>query len=890
MLNKKKLLEAQIREYEIIEKIFGTNKNGEILYDEYKDQLLALQNVEHQQEYVGFNNFLVWIDGKTKNELKDELETFKYIDETEIEQKKEKEKMIAPSDEQKAIINCVSEGKFVMVDAVAGSGKTTTVMFIAKHNPKKKILQITYNKQLKIEVRRKVEAANIQNIDIHTFHSLAVRFYDRECYTDDKIIKVLSQNIQPKTEKKYDIIIIDEVQDMTPNYFSLVCKFINDMKISNSNILVLGDRYQGIYDFKNADTRFLIHSDKIWDNDSKFIKLPMQESYRVTKQIAWFVNSAMLGHDRIISNKVSKNKVLYYRKNKFQIHAIFAAKISQLLKEGYSPSDVFVLAPSLKSSSAKNPLKMLENKLVGMKIPVYFSRNDEEGLDEDIIKGKVAFSTYHQSKGLERRVCIVFGFDNSYFKYYNKNKDSNLCPSELYVAITRASELLILFESDDEAQLDFLKLNHENLANSGMVDFIGNYPKKLKEKVALVDDIHKTSVTELTAYVSEENNEKLIELLENVFEIKKEPMDKNTTEIPSSIKTQNGKTEDVSDINGLVIPAMFEFKQTGICTLRTIINDMYKLSKGDTKELIKKVLSTKVSKDAIEQFLCMGNLYIALTEKIHSKLSQIDKYLWLTQGMIDICHKNLKKNIGKNPKFEVKLGDVENDNSNLCYRYNTNLYGCVELTARVDCVDDATLWEFKCVGSFQNEHLLQLIVYAWIWEKCMKDTIDGSTTNKPIKKFKILNIRTGEVRQLHYKSYYIEEIMSILFSNKYYVKPKDEDEVFIERCNKIRKKITSSNAKPIEKSLFEFGFGKDKNVTNKSASMIIDDFDEFDKENNSSDNFSFNDVFGGFGGFSGSNSDAIFENKKSKKTKIIVEIINNSDDEKPKKIQKPKKK
>ena len=873
-IKEKQLLLEKIKQYEKIEKLFGTNKNGELLYDEYKDQELALENLEKKQEYVGFNNFLVWVDGKTKRELIDELEKIKYEVDSESDSVNANvnangEIIINPSDEQKAIINCVSEGKFVMVDAVAGSGKTTTVMFIAKHNPKKKILQITYNKQLKIEVRNKVEKAKINNIDIHTFHSLAVRYYDRECYTDDKIIKVLSQNIEPKTMKQYDIIIVDEVQDMTPNYFSLVCKFINDMKLSKSNILVLGDRHQGIYDFKNADTRFLLHSDKIWGNDDKFIKLPMQESYRVTKQIAWFVNKAMLGQDRIISHKNGKNKVLYYKKNRFQIHSIFAMKISQLINQGYNPSDIFILAPSLKSSSSRNPLKMLENKLVGMKIPVYFSRNDEEGLDEDIIKGKVAFTTFHQSKGLERKICVCFGFDSSYFKYYNKDKNPNECPSELYVAITRASEILILFEAENETQLDFLQMDHKELACSGMVDFIGNYPKKMKEVVQINDDIHKTSVSELTSYVSEENNEKLINLLDKIFEIKKIPLDKNTTEIPVSIRTQNGKTEDVSDINGLVLPAMFEFKKTGICTLKNIITNMYAISKGDTKQLINNVLNTKVSKNSVEQFLCMGNLYIALTEKIHSKLSQIDKYLWLTQDMIDVCHKNLEKNIHDDPIFELALGDTEREDKSVCYVYNTNLYGTVELTARTDCIDKKTLWEFKCVASLQNEHLLQLVVYAWIWEKCMKEKYGE-------KKYKILNIKTGEVRQLQYLAYYIEEIMSILFTNKYYKKPKDNDAIFINKCNEIRKKIANSNAKPIEKSLFEFSF--DKNKKNNKKNVCLENSDSPNDTNIDSDfdNISFSNMFG-----------------KSNKKQIIVEIIKDptdATDEKPKKIKLNKKK
>jgi len=94
----------------------------------------------------------------------------------------------------------------------------------------------------------------------------------------------------------------------------------------------------------------------------------------------------------------------------------------------------------------------------------------------------------------------------------------------------------------------------------------------------------------------------------------------------------------------------------------------------------------------------------------------------------------------------------------------------------------------------QNEHLLQLLVYAWIWE---------NTTDTP-KEFKIINIRTGEVRKLIYKAYYVEEAMSILFSNKYSKRPKDEDEVFINKCNNIREKIGKNENKPLARSMFEF--------------------------------------------------------------------------------------
>lgn len=880
----KELLEKKINEYNKLEKYFGTDKSGAIIYNERLDQELALNNLEKNYPYSGFYDFLNWIDGKTKSELMTDLMNF-----NEKNDEEKHKKIIYPSGEQKAIINCITENKNCVVDAVAGSGKTTTVMFIAQENSKKKILQVTYNKELKLEVREKVESAKITNLDIHTYHSLAVRFYDKNCYTDDKIIKVLSNNSTPKVIIKYDIIIVDEVQDMTPNYYSLICKFINDMKMDNSTMLILGDRYQGVYDFKNADTRFLTFSDKIMSKNNNFVKLPMQESYRVTKQIAWFVNKVMLGQDRIVSNKDSKHRVYYYRKNRFAVFSIFAQKILQLIKEGYKPSDFFILAPSLKSVSPNNPIKKLENKLVDMKIPVYFSRNDEEGLNRDIIKGKVVFTTFHQSKGRERKICIVFGFDSSYFMYYNKNKNPTECPSELYVAITRASEILMIFEGDDEKPLEFLKLDHAQMRNSGIVDFQGNYPKEKKERVKPNDDIHKTTVSELTSYVSEENNEKLMNILNIIFKTESDPISKYTIDMPSSIKTDSGKTEDVSDINGLAIPAMFEHKKTGVSKLQIMIKEMYDESSKPIQKLINEVLNNKIEKgNSIGKFLCMGNLYIALSENIHSKLSQIDKYKWLTEDMVKICSKNLKNNVGKDPEFEMSLGNNIRDNNIRFFKYVTNAYGELEINCRVDCVDSKTLWEFKCVSEISNEHLLQLVVYAWIWEKSMKEQFGK-------KKFKLLNIRTGEIQVLKYDNFHAEEIISILLSNKYYVKPKDNDKDFIERCNKIRDKIKKSVNKPIEKNLFDFGTFSDLK-SNNSNNSENSKFDNSEEDNNVDFRSFFDDVKPNTKKItktvkqtlSDSENEKIDKPKKSSKkiTKVIKQNSSDSENEKPKKSTK----
>ena len=53
--------------------------------------------------------------------------------------------MIQLSEEQQCILDTVKEGHNVMVDAVAGTGKTTLILSIAREMPDTKILQLTYN-------------------------------------------------------------------------------------------------------------------------------------------------------------------------------------------------------------------------------------------------------------------------------------------------------------------------------------------------------------------------------------------------------------------------------------------------------------------------------------------------------------------------------------------------------------------------------------------------------------------------------------------------------------------------------------------------------------------------------------------------------------------------
>ena len=100
------------------------------------------------------------------------------------------------SDEQYNVIKNL-ENNNTVVNSVAGSGKTTCNLHIAKYFNHKNILLLTYNAKLKIETRDKVKKLGLTNIIVQNYHSFCVKYYDNKCFTDSKIIALLKNNKKP---------------------------------------------------------------------------------------------------------------------------------------------------------------------------------------------------------------------------------------------------------------------------------------------------------------------------------------------------------------------------------------------------------------------------------------------------------------------------------------------------------------------------------------------------------------------------------------------------------------------------------------------------------------------------------------------------------------------
>ncbi len=73
--------------------------------------------------------------------------------------------------EQERIVN--SSLKSFKINAVAGSGKTTTLLLYAQKNPHLKILYLAYNKSLQVTILDKLKIFKLSNLHTSTIHSLA---------------------------------------------------------------------------------------------------------------------------------------------------------------------------------------------------------------------------------------------------------------------------------------------------------------------------------------------------------------------------------------------------------------------------------------------------------------------------------------------------------------------------------------------------------------------------------------------------------------------------------------------------------------------------------------------------------------------------------------------
>ena len=697
------------------------------------------------------------------------------------------------SDEQQYVISKIINGENVVVDACAGSGKSTTILSTALRQPEKKFLLITYNKSLRKEIQEKVRELELKNITVHTYHSLAVSIYDAEAHVD-KVMRLLVQNNKPPSRLILtDVLVLDEAQDMTFLYFRLIVKYLKDLQ-SPIQLMVLGDYMQGLYEFKGADIRFLTKAQEIWSGfpllkSHIFNNCSLKTSYRITKPMADFVNHVMLDEPRLEAVKEGE-PVIYIRRRIYDLERFIVTTIRDLIQtQDAKPSDFFVLGGSVKGPNSL--IRRIENALVDANIPCHVPMMENTEIDEEVIKGKIVFSSFHTSKGRQRPFVFIIGFDHSYFKTIARTLDPLVCPNTLYVATTRASQRMFLLESDEWASdrsLKFLRMSHNDMRVQPYIDFRGVPRSKFEEEPTQVTKeiiCHKVTPTDMTKFISDSVLEEITELLDSLFvkEINGEPI-----ALPTMVKTNAGFYEDVSDLHGIAIPcmlydyisALYDIDEDS-CILYQMIRENLAQTKPNKHLYLKNQPLVKEC-ESVEDYLYMANVYEAAQEKLYFKLKQIERneYTWLSNGVLSECKKRMMDVLQKEIRREKPLMehvivtyDDEYANERLNAQLGSQMKDQFAFSGRVDLITKRTLWELKCTSEITAEHMIQTVVYAWIVR-----TLDPSSK----KMVKIFNIKTGQVLKLEASLGQLTIIVVAILKGKYEKKPPATEADFLTEC------------------------------------------------------------------------------------------------------------
>ncbi|SCO33296.1 uncharacterized protein FFMR_02940 [Fusarium fujikuroi] len=618
----------------------------------------------------------------------------------------------------------------VVVSARPGSGKTATIEAIAAAHPDKRIGSILFSKRLQSETSHRLK--KYHNSDVYTFHGMAGVLLRQVVPSDEALIKLL-ENINkcgklPRcASKPFDIIVLDEFQDCNPETFWLVECFVraNNLRKGGqpARIVVLGDERQSIYRFRGADPRYLTLAPEVLGPTSPypFAEVQLGNSFRLSSSAVQFINRVFLGGEQYISSSRRGPKPIVLRCNIWDNLAV-AGAISPLIRR-YKPENCVIIAPSIRT---KGPLQDLTNALAQVYgLPINVPTDEETPLDDIVINGKLCISTIHQFKGRERKLVILLGIDASYFQFFGRDLPDDGCPNEVFVALTRSLQQLILVHNDERKMMPCVSL--DSLYDTAKIVTLTKKRTKISHPdlpgrpLGLGLMLPKScGACEITRYVQGDALDKLIEGHLRVDRLAPPLPRHEHINIRNVVLSdpKKGLYESVSDINGLVVVGALELETAG--TLRS-------LGRPSEEEVDETLL--KMPREA-----CCLALPESLRMKDH-------KYDWIKPEDLILARRRLDSELvdsAQRLNFEVEMQQqfhIDGQETQLCGRADIVKNSTTESNGNMN---NRTVWEIKFVSSLSNEHVIQTCVYAYLL---------GSESGK-LPRIILYNVRDGDKREI----------------------------------------------------------------------------------------------------------------------------------------------
>lgn len=298
------------------------------------------------------------------------------------------------TNEQREFVEYAKAGKNIIVDACVGSGKTTAIQHLCDELPAdKNILYLTYNKLLKVDAKEKIKNRNVTVTNYHGYAWACLSHAGCQCGVSDLIQTFIK--VRPACGR-YDIVVIDEYQDIDQEISQMLT--IVKEKNPGIQIVAVGDIKQKIYDKTTLEILPFME-----EFVGPHIDLEFTRCFRLSKDIA-----AML-------SRVWGKKIVGVNDN-CKVRSMKQWDVVKYLSE-QNPADILCLGA--RTGAMSEVLNSLEDRYKDKfnKKTVFASiTNGDKSGSTQPSKDTAIFTTYDGSKGLERKICVVFDFTEDYWE------------------------------------------------------------------------------------------------------------------------------------------------------------------------------------------------------------------------------------------------------------------------------------------------------------------------------------------------------------------------------------------------------------------------------------------------------------------------------------------
>lgn len=549
------------------------------------------------------------------------------------------EKPVTLSKEQQNFIEAAKQGENILVDACIGSGKTTAIQHLCDEFPKtSRILYLTYNRLLKVDAKSKIKNKNATVTNYHGFAAMCLYRMGISAGVSD-LIQCFNRELPDVGH--YDVLIIDEYQDIEQELAEML-EYIKDEN-PGIQIIAVGDMEQKIYDKTTLDVARFIH-----EFLGTYKRMEFTYCFRLQKELA-----EQLG-------RIWQKKIIGVNDTCKVIRNMDIREVTDYLSS-QKPEDILCLGS--RTGDMSRVLNKLESDFPEKfnKSTVYASISDNRasGATEPK-KDSAIFTTYDSSKGLERKICVIFDYTEAYWSTrINKPQQSYEILRNIFcVAASRGKQQIIFVKGKN------LELGEKTLSTP--VDSRQNF----------VD----MDISAMFDFKYKENVEECFSLLET-----EKLQSDDCSEI--DIKMQD-ELIDISPCVGIYQEAMFfdDYDIEKDISLATKINDNEFLYTADEKQ---KSLEEKI-------------LFLS------SVVTKQNRYR--TQVKVPFVKTEEAEEIKKRLGTEFLTGE---EVQRKCQIDFTDAGGNIIFKAKgyADVVKNRTVYELKFVSEVTHEHFLQCACY-----------------------------------------------------------------------------------------------------------------------------------------------------------------------------------